>query len=32
MRRNEDQLVERVRPVQPWVMALESLLLAPRCR
>ncbi len=27
MRRNEDDLVERVRPVQPWVMALESLLL-----
>jgi hypothetical protein len=28
MRRNEDQLVERVRPVPPWVVALESLLLA----
>ena len=27
MRRNEDDLVERVRPVQAWVMALESLLL-----
>jgi polysaccharide biosynthesis protein PelD len=28
MKRNEDQLVERVRPVPPWVVALESLLLA----
>ena len=26
--RNEDQLVERVRPVPPWVVAAESLLLA----
>jgi polysaccharide biosynthesis protein PelD len=28
MRRNEDQVVERVRPVPPWVVAAESLLLA----
>jgi hypothetical protein len=28
MRRNEDQLVERVRPVPPWVVAAETLLLA----
>jgi hypothetical protein len=27
MRRNDDDLVERVRPVPAWVMALESLLL-----